>query len=51
LCNRYGLDTINLGDTSAFAIEIYQEGIITQDDTDGLVLKWGDSDVLIEITD
>lgn len=49
--NRYGLDTIDLGDTSAFAIEIYQEGIITQDDTDGLVLNWGDSDVLIEITD
>lgn len=51
LCNRYGLDTISLGATLAFAIEIYQEGIITQDDTDGLVLNWGDSDVLIEITD
>lgn len=49
LCNRYGIDTISAGDTVAFAMEAYENGLITQADTDGLALQWGDADVLIEL--
>ncbi|MCB0054800.1 MAG: hypothetical protein KDE24_35225, partial [Caldilinea sp.] len=42
LCNDYGLDTIGAGATIAWAIECYEEGILTDADTDGLALRWGD---------
>ncbi len=43
LCNRYGLDTIGLGSSIAFAMECYERGVITKDDTDGIELAWGNS--------
>ncbi|MEM0487856.1 MAG: aldehyde ferredoxin oxidoreductase family protein [Candidatus Bathyarchaeia archaeon] len=49
LCNRYGFDTISAGATIAFAIECFQEGILTRKDTDGLELRWGDADVIIQL--
>ncbi|MEM2896972.1 MAG: aldehyde ferredoxin oxidoreductase N-terminal domain-containing protein [Candidatus Bathyarchaeia archaeon] len=41
LCNAYGLDTISTGATISWAMECYEKGIITKEDTDGLELKWG----------
>ena len=41
LCNRYGMDTMSAGGTIAFAIECYENGILTKEDTDGLELTWG----------
>jgi aldehyde:ferredoxin oxidoreductase len=41
ICNRYGMDTIAAGAVVAFAIELFENGIITKKDTDGLVLGWG----------
>lgn len=41
ICNSYGLDTISAGCTIAFAIECYENGIITKEDTDGIELTWG----------
>ncbi|BBO72664.1 aldehyde ferredoxin oxidoreductase [Desulfosarcina widdelii] len=49
LCNEYGLDTISTGSVIAFAIECYQKGIITKKDTDGLELKFGDTETLISL--
>ncbi len=49
LCNDYGLDTISAGSTIAFAIECYEKGILTKSDTDGLELRFGDADVVIEL--
>lgn len=40
ICNRYGLDTISAGATIAFAIECYENGIITKRDTGGIELSW-----------
>jgi len=51
LCNMYGLDTISCGATIAFAMDCYENGLLTKNDTDGLELKFGRSDlfpVLIE---
>lgn len=43
LLNRAGLDIISVGGTIAFAIECFEKGIITLEDTDRLSLKWGDT--------
>ncbi len=47
ICNYYGLDTISAGTTLAFAMECYEHGIITQKDTDGIDLKWGNAEAMI----
>jgi aldehyde:ferredoxin oxidoreductase len=44
LCNLYGLDTIAAGAVIAFAIECYENGVITKEDTDGIELRWGHPD-------
>ncbi|MFX0056804.1 MAG: aldehyde ferredoxin oxidoreductase family protein [Candidatus Hodarchaeota archaeon] len=49
LCNRAGLDTISAGGTVAFAIECFENGILGLDDTEGLKLKWGNSEAIIEL--
>jgi len=43
LCNIFGLDTISTGSVVAFAMELYQRGILTPEDTGGMELKWGDA--------
>ena len=50
LCNRAGIDTISAGTVVAFAIECYENGILTKDETDGLELTWGNSEAIIELT-
>jgi len=49
LADRYGLDTISTGSAIAFAIELYEKGIISKRETDGLELRWGDPEVLVEL--
>ncbi|MHA2009240.1 MAG: aldehyde ferredoxin oxidoreductase family protein [Promethearchaeota archaeon] len=46
LCNMYGLDTISAGATIAFAMECYEKGILSKEDTDGLELNFGNHEVL-----
>jgi len=41
ICNRFGLDTISAGTVMAFATELYENSILTNQDTDGIDLKWG----------
>lgn len=47
LCNRYGIDTISTGAVIAMAMEAYEKGLITEADTGGNALTWGDPDVLL----
>lgn len=49
LCNIYGLDTISAGSVIAFAIECFENGIITQEDTGGIELTWGNHQAIIQI--
>lgn len=46
LCNMYGLDTISCGATIAFAMECYENKLITKEDTGGLELNFGNKDVI-----
>ncbi len=49
LCNRYGLDTIETGNAVSMAIECYERGLLTKEDTNGLELKWGDGPAVLEL--
>jgi aldehyde:ferredoxin oxidoreductase len=49
LCNRAAIDTISTGATVAFAIECFENKIITMDDTGGLELTWGNSKAIVEL--
>lgn len=42
LCDRYGMDTISLGNTLGLAFHLFEKGILTTQETGGLELRWGD---------
>ncbi len=46
LCNMLGIDTISTGSVIAFAMELYQRGILQDDDTGGIALAWGDAQAM-----
>ena len=45
LCNRFGLDTISTGCTIALAYEMFERGILTEKDTGGITLRYGDVEI------
>jgi aldehyde:ferredoxin oxidoreductase len=47
LCNKFGLDTISAGSSIAFAIDCFENGILTLEDTDGIELGFGKSEILV----
>lgn len=49
LCGRYGLDTISAGVTISFAMECVEKGILTEKDTDGIDLRFGNSQAMIDM--
>lgn len=49
LCDEYGIDTISAGVTIGFAMELYERGILTKQDTGGLELKFGNHEAMIEM--
>lgn len=51
LCNRYGLDSISTGVTIAFAMECYENGLITKEDTDGIELRFGNAEAMLEMVE
>ncbi len=46
LCQRHGLDDVSLADIIGFAIDLYQRGILTKGDTEGLELEWGKAELV-----
>jgi aldehyde:ferredoxin oxidoreductase len=51
LCNIYGMDTISCGSTIAFAMECYEKGLITKEDTGGIELTWGNKEALVKVVE
>lgn len=49
LFQKYGIDCSTAAGSIALATELFQEGIITGKDTDGLELKWGDEPLIFEL--
>ncbi len=48
-CNRYGFDTITGGCTVAWAIDCFEQGLLTREQTDGLALSWGDAEAILAL--
>ncbi len=48
LCDEYGMDTISAGVTIGWAMEAYERGLLTKEDTDGLELKFGNVEAAAE---
>jgi len=48
-CDAYGLDTISVGTTMAFAMECFEMGLINESHTDGLDLHFGNRDAALEL--
>jgi aldehyde:ferredoxin oxidoreductase len=47
-CNALALDTISTGSSIAFAMECYERGLITDRDTGGLELTFGNADAMLQ---
>ncbi|HEC23362.1 MAG TPA: aldehyde:ferredoxin oxidoreductase [Chloroflexi bacterium] len=51
ICNQYGMDTISCGATIAWAMDCFENGLITSEDTGGLELRYGDADLIVRLTE
>jgi len=54
LCKRLndlGMDTISTGGTIAYAMECWQRGLLTEKDTEGLNLTWGNTGSIIQLVE
>jgi len=49
LCAAYGLDSISTGVTIGFAMECFEKGILTEEDTGGLDLRFGNKDAALKV--
>ena len=49
LLNRAGMDTISAGSSVAFALECFENGLLTEEDTDGLKLTWGNTRAIVKL--
>ena len=49
ICNRAGMDTISAGGTLAFAMECFNKGILSLEDTGGIDLSWGNHQDMVKL--
>jgi aldehyde:ferredoxin oxidoreductase len=49
MCNAYGFDTISSGASAGYAFYLYSLGVISEKDTGGLKLTWGNVDAAVEL--
>jgi aldehyde:ferredoxin oxidoreductase len=51
LCQRYSIDTISTGVTISFAMECFEHGLFTKQDTDGLDLSFGNAESMVKMVE
>jgi len=51
ICNRHGMDTISTGVAISFAMECFENNILTKEETDGLELEFGNAEAMLEMTE
>jgi len=49
LVDQYGVDNLEIGSIISWAMELYEEGILTKEQTDGLDLRFGNDEALLEM--
>lgn len=50
LCNQYGMDPITLGSTIACAMELYEKGLLSEEEI-GRPLPFGDAQAVVDLTE
>ena len=51
MCNYLAMDTVSLGSTLAWAMECFEKGILTLEDTGGVPIKFHDADGVIKVVE
>jgi aldehyde:ferredoxin oxidoreductase len=51
LCNKYGIDTISCGATIAWAMEAFEAGVLSLEDTGGLELNFGNVEAMVKLVE
>jgi aldehyde:ferredoxin oxidoreductase len=51
LCNAYSLDTISTGMSIAFAMECFEKGLLTSEETNGTNLVFGNANAMLKTID
>ncbi len=51
LCNMYGMDTIACGGTIAWAMDCFERGLLTTEDTGGLDLHFGNAKAMVALVE
>ncbi len=51
ICHANSLDTISMGATIAFAMECFENGLITKKDAGGLELRFGDGEAMVKLAE
>jgi len=51
ICNQYGMDTISCGATIAWAMNCFERGLLTTEDTGGIELRFGNADAMVKLTE
>ncbi len=49
--NRVGIDSVSFGATVAWAMECYERGLLTDAETGGIPLHWGDGETVLKVID
>ncbi|QSX07767.1 aldehyde ferredoxin oxidoreductase C-terminal domain-containing protein [Alkalibacter rhizosphaerae] len=48
LCDKYGLDTISVGVTIGFAMELFENGLLSKEQVNGLDFRFGNADAMVD---
>ena len=51
ICQRYTIDTIATGATIAFAMECFENGLLTKEDTGGIELTFGNAEAMVKVVE
>jgi aldehyde:ferredoxin oxidoreductase len=51
LCNMYGIDTIACGGTIAWVMDCFEQGLLTEADTGGIAVRFGDADAMVRMVE
>jgi aldehyde:ferredoxin oxidoreductase len=51
MCNYLAMDTVSLGSTLAWAMECFEKGVLTLEDTGGVPLRFHDADGVVKLVE
>jgi len=49
VCNKYGIDTITMGEIIALVMDAQDKGLLAVDECDGVAAAWGDQDAMLKL--